>query len=114
MLPNPPGQCTFSGGCDVAAYGGPLVWFTNINAALDTGTINIISGLASETGDVNCPQFTPNSNPGNCNATYFSLEEPVSLSAPPIVVTTPEPASLAILGTALAGLGLIRRRRRAA
>lgn len=114
MLPNPPGQCTnISAGCDLAGYGGPLVWFTNIDAALDTGTINIIGGLASGTGAVNCPQFTPNDNPGTCDATYFSLEAPVNLTSPPLFVATPEPGSLAIFGFALAGFGLLRRRNRA-
>jgi hypothetical protein len=98
--------------CDLAAYGGPLVWFTNINPTLDTGTVEIIGGLASALGDINCPQFTPNSNPGTCNATYFSLEEPASLIAPPIVIT-PEPASTGlVLGAALAVFGALRRRNR--
>jgi hypothetical protein len=97
---------------DPTGYGGPLVWFTNINAARDTGTINIIGGLASGAGATNCPQFTPNSNPGTCNATYFSLEEPVNLTAPPHVTPTPEPGTMAVIGAALAGLGLMRRRNR--
>ena len=85
-----------------------------MNAAQDTGVVNIIGGLASGAGDTNCPPFTPNSNPGNCNATYFSLEEPVSLSAPPTVTQTPKPGTIAIMGAALTALGLIRRRNRRA
>ncbi|MBV8736086.1 MAG: PEP-CTERM sorting domain-containing protein [Alphaproteobacteria bacterium] len=110
---NPPSGSISDNSKDSTGYGGPLVWFSNINAAKDTGTINIIGGLASGTGDVNCPQFSPNANPGTCDATYFSLEDPVSLNAPPTVVPTPEPTSLAIIGVAFAGLGLARRRYRA-
>jgi hypothetical protein len=54
-----------------------------------------------------------NDNPGTCDAAYFSLDQPASLSAPPIVVT-PEPGSLAIFGATFAGLGLFRRRHQTA
>jgi PEP-CTERM motif len=73
---------------------GPLNFFTN-----DLGTsvtLNFPGGLA----------------PGG--SAFFSLEEPLTAAsftvAPP--VSTPEPATLSIVGAALAGFGLLRRRRK--
>jgi hypothetical protein len=79
---------------DTTGYGGPLVFFTNIAANDDSGTVNIIGGLA------------------NGSTTYFSLEENVDLNLVASTSSVPEPASLAIFGTALAGFGLMRRRRK--
>lgn len=79
-------------------YGGPNGYFTNVNGALNSGTVNFDGGIAS----------------GATN--YFSLERPIDVSAPPTVGApnqVPEPATLAVFGLGILGLGIARRRKSA-
>ena len=84
-----------SNGHDSSGYGGPITYFTNINASDTMGTANFLGGLA----------------PGQ--QTYFSLEGPPS-DIGSITPMVPEPSSLllATIGAiAMAGKYAVRRRR---
>jgi hypothetical protein len=103
------GTCTTTAPCSpvgshdtTAGYGGPIGYFGNISAALDSGTVFFYGGLA----------------PGA--STVFALELPASiLSVTGInnVSTTPIPAALPLFASGLGGLGLLgwrRKRKKAA
>jgi hypothetical protein len=81
-------------GLGADAYGGEDAYFTNvIFGSPDSGTVNFLHGIA----------------PGGSD--YFSLEEPISVSALPTITAAPEPSTLAVLAVGLLGAGLVRRRK---
>lgn len=81
---------------DTTGYGGPLAWFSNINATMTAGTVNFIGGLA------------------NGATTYFSLEYGIDLARLPKITPSdvPLPAGGMLLLTAFAGLGFAARRKK--
>ncbi|MGA8714299.1 MAG: PEP-CTERM sorting domain-containing protein [Roseiarcus sp.] len=73
---------------DTTGYGGVDAYFAN--NTIDALTVNFIGGI-----------------PGGGGQGYFSLEEPVSLSAPPVVTPgVPEASTWVMMAFGFAGLGL--------
>ena len=75
-----PGNCN---------YGGQFAFFTNNDSPYMSLTVNFLGGIAANGG-----------------TGYFSLEEAVSLSAPPVITPgTPEASTWAMMLLGFAGLG---------
>jgi|GEM_PF-2473833 len=92
-------------------YGGPKGYFTNVSSTgtgTASGVVNFIGGIASYIGGAITAGVT-------AGTTYFSLEQSITTASLPQisgVVNSPEPASMTLFGSALAGLAAIRRRKR--
>jgi len=80
---------------DSSGYGGPNGWFTTTD--ISNGVVHFINGIP------------------NGGMDFFSLEESINLSAPPVIGPppgVPEPATLALFGIGLAGVASRFRRKK--
>jgi hypothetical protein len=88
---------------DTTGYGGPIAYFSGINGAQTSGTVNFYGGLATGTG----------LTAGGANTTYFSLEGPPSaLSGVSATMATPEPNTVILAGIGAVMAVVYRQRRR--
>jgi hypothetical protein len=83
---------------DTTGYGGPNAFYTSISPDFMSVTVNFITPIAAGGG-----------------TDIFSLEEPISLTAPPVVTPgTPEASTWVMMLAGFAGMGYVAYRRRGA